>query len=625
MASSSISVFELDSLELEDSVAALGEVSHRCLIGRVLTTKQLNKQAVSTILHGAWKTRASFTISPWTDNLFLFTFDDSEDRSWVLQEAPWSIMGHLLILQPLEAGLPILEIQFTWCPFWVQIHGLPLEKMTKANGEIIGNKLGRLLRVEAHCEGLLLYRNFLRIRVEIDVTKPLPRGFNLNRGGLPPVAGSNSWISFKYEKLSDFCFDYGRIGHERKVCKFVSRDEGRASGYGPGLRTGIARSSGLLVEHHREKVDELAARIRPNLDHSSPSQSNSESVVARGDEAGEKVANSTEAGTKLGMVARSVEHAAVQGVGDVEPLGHSMDNRDILAQSSSQAGISSLAGLGDSILSQLIGPHPKGHNLTSVGAYYSGPNVSTRPPYFVTELVEGQSDLAPVPTLDNLARPISIVELSPPSMPKADLKTIMVDECMSIVFNTLTLKRKAPEVEEAFARKPKLLKGSELTNIPVAVLDIPSPTTSKTVSTKTRSSTRSETPNSVGKGRRASRVKEASSEHNGAMEAAMLGNLLSTDSAEYPSQVPSTYPYSSESEDGNWALGLGRPLTVQILRGLISTHRPKVVFLMKTKNKAGYLDRLRRRFHFPHKCYVDPLGISGGLALWWADDIHLDV
>ncbi|KAI7993273.1 Uncharacterized protein LOK49_LG11G00768 [Camellia lanceoleosa] len=482
MARPSISVSELDSIELEDSAEALGEVSHRCLIRRVLTTKQLNKQVVSTILHGAWKT---------------------EDRRWVLQEAPWSIMGHLLILQPLEAGLPILDIQFTWCLFWVQIHGLPLENMTKANGEIIGNKLGRLLCVEAHYEGLLLYPNFLRIRVEINVTKPLPRGFTLNMGGSPPVTGSNSWISFKYEKLSDFCFDCGRIGHERNVCKFVSRDEGRASGYGPGLCTGIARSSGLPVEHHREKVDELAARIQPNLNHSSLAQPSSESVVVRGNE------------------------AAVQGVGDVKSLGRSMDKRDILAQSGSQAGASSSVYLGDSILSQLVGPQSKGHNLASVGTYNSGPNVSTRPSYFVTDPVEGQSDLAP-PLTNNLARPISIVELSPPSSPNADLKTIVLDECMSIVFNTLTLKRKAPEVEEAFARTPKLLKGSELTNIHVVELDIPSPTTSTTVPSKTRSSIRRETSKSVGKGKRASRVKlfdiqvqEISSEHNGALAVAI--------------------------------------------------------------------------------------------------------
>ncbi|KAL7171277.1 hypothetical protein ACSBR2_036010 [Camellia fascicularis] len=446
----------MDSIELQDSTAALGK---------------LNKQAVFHILHGAWKTRASFTISPWNDNLFLFTFVDSENRSWVLQKAPWSIMGHLLILQPLEVGLPVSEIQFNWCPFWVQIHGLLVEKMTKANEEIIGHKLGRLLCVEAHCEGLLLYRNFLRIRVEIDVTKPLPRGFVLNRGVSPPVVGSNSWISFKYEKLSDFCFDCGRIGHERTVCKFVSRDEGRASGYGLGLRTGIARSSGLSVEHYGKKVDELAAQNRPNLNHLSPSQSSSESVVARGDKAGEKMANGTEA---------------------------------------------------------------------------------------------GQPILAPVPTLDNLVRPISIVELSPPSSLKADLKTIVLDECMFVVFNTLTLKCRAPEVEKAFAKRPKLLKGAELTNIPVALLDIPSSSTSNTVSTRSRSSTRNETLTSAGKGRRAGRVKlfdiqvkEASSEHNGAMEAVVLGNLSSIGSEEYSSQVPSTYPYSSEFGDGNGALVSG--------------------------------------------------------------------
>ncbi|KAF5942011.1 hypothetical protein HYC85_019653 [Camellia sinensis] len=199
------------------------------------------------------------------------------------------------------------------------------------------------------------------------------------------------------------------------------------------------------------------------------------------------------------MVARSVERASVQEVGDMESLGHSTDKRDILEQSGSKAGITFSACSSDSILSKSVGPHLKGHNLTSVGASHSGPNDSTRPLYFVTEPVEGQTVLALVPTRDNLVCPISIVELSPPSSPKADLKTIVLDECMSIVFNTLTLKRKAPEVEKAFARKPKLLKGAELTNIHVALLDIPSPLTSKAVSTRTRSSTQSKTLTSAGK------------------------------------------------------------------------------------------------------------------------------
>ncbi|KAI8025162.1 hypothetical protein LOK49_LG02G00868 [Camellia lanceoleosa] len=203
-------------------------------------------------------------------SLVSILFDEEDDRRWVFQEAPWSVMGNMLILQPLVTGLPVAEMDFSRSPFWVQVHGLLVEKLTKANGELIGSKIGKLIRVEAHYEGLLLYRNFLRVRVEVDVSKPLPRGFTLTRGGNSQKDGSNLWISFKYERLSDFCFDCGRIGHERTTCKFMSREAGRNSGYGPDLRTGIARSTGLPVEHYRKQVDILKTRVNPLIHRPGP-------------------------------------------------------------------------------------------------------------------------------------------------------------------------------------------------------------------------------------------------------------------------------------------------------------------------------------------------------------------
>ncbi|KAI7988661.1 HVA22-like protein c [Camellia lanceoleosa] len=52
-------------------------------------------------------------------------------------------------------------------------------------------------------------------------------------------------------------------GHDRRVCKFVTRAAGSVSGYGPELRTGVARSMGLPAEHYRKQVDSMEARIRP--------------------------------------------------------------------------------------------------------------------------------------------------------------------------------------------------------------------------------------------------------------------------------------------------------------------------------------------------------------------------
>ncbi|KAL7201896.1 hypothetical protein ACSBR1_033564 [Camellia fascicularis] len=108
------------------------------------------------------------------ENAFLFQFTDEEYRNKILRDSPWSVMGFLLALQPLVARQTMEEIDFKWCQFWVQAHGLPFNKLTKKNGEIIGNHVGRLVWVEAHTEGLLLYRSFLRIRVEVNTTKPLP-------------------------------------------------------------------------------------------------------------------------------------------------------------------------------------------------------------------------------------------------------------------------------------------------------------------------------------------------------------------------------------------------------------------------------------------------------------------
>ncbi|GKG13825.1 reverse transcriptase [Tanacetum coccineum] len=46
---------------------------------------------------------------------------------------------------------------------------------------------------------------------------------------------------------------------------------------------------------------------------------------------------------------------------------------------------------------------------------------------------------------------------------------------------------------------------------------------------------------------------------------------------------------------------------------------------METKNKQQKLERLRRSLHFASAYYVDPVGCSGGLALWWTSAIDLDI
>ncbi|KAG5550969.1 hypothetical protein RHGRI_009405 [Rhododendron griersonianum] len=46
---------------------------------------------------------------------------------------------------------------------------------------------------------------------------------------------------------------------------------------------------------------------------------------------------------------------------------------------------------------------------------------------------------------------------------------------------------------------------------------------------------------------------------------------------------------------------------------------------METKNKRDSLERIRKRLRFNNSSYVEPECLSGGLALWWTDEVTVDV
>ncbi|GKE29295.1 reverse transcriptase, partial [Tanacetum coccineum] len=54
-------------------------------------------------------------------------------------------------------------------------------------------------------------------------------------------------------------------------------------------------------------------------------------------------------------------------------------------------------------------------------------------------------------------------------------------------------------------------------------------------------------------------------------------------------------------------------------------HRPDVIFLMETKNKQNKLEKIQSSLCFTSSYYVDPVGCSGGLALWWTSSLNFNI
>ncbi|XVE92440.1 hypothetical protein REPUB_Repub01dG0097600 [Reevesia pubescens] len=70
---------------------------------------------------------------------------------------------------------PIDQLNMDWCPFWVQIHGLPVKMMTKKVGIVVAETLGDMEELDMH-EGSLAWGRFMRVKVLVSVTKALKRG-----------------------------------------------------------------------------------------------------------------------------------------------------------------------------------------------------------------------------------------------------------------------------------------------------------------------------------------------------------------------------------------------------------------------------------------------------------------
>ncbi|KAG5524196.1 hypothetical protein RHGRI_031006 [Rhododendron griersonianum] len=104
---------DLKILDLEEGSSETGEVSNLCLVRKVLSPKIINNTAITNVCSTAWKTRSPFSVIPWNNNVFLFRFEEAEDRELVLMERPWSVMNSLLVLRLVETGIAIPDHDFS--------------------------------------------------------------------------------------------------------------------------------------------------------------------------------------------------------------------------------------------------------------------------------------------------------------------------------------------------------------------------------------------------------------------------------------------------------------------------------------------------------------------------------
>ena len=67
--------------------------------------------------------------------------------------------------------------------------------------------------------------------------------------------------------------------------------------------------------------------------------------------------------------------------------------------------------------------------------------------------------------------------------------------------------------------------------------------------------------------------------------------------------------------------GVGSSLTIPLLKEAVLLHFPSLVFLSETKNKKSVLNSVKQKIKFDNLFVVDPVGMAGGLAVMWKDEV----
>ncbi|MBA0782715.1 hypothetical protein Gotri_000553 [Gossypium trilobum] len=241
---------EDEILQIQSDVETNGEVEVLQLVGCFLTASIVHFPAMRSTMANVWHPVKGVQIRDLGEKRYLFQFFHIMDLERVLNGSPWTFNNHLLIIHKLQRGEDPLTIPLIHSSSWVQIHDVPIGFVSKNLAIQIGNFIGEFMEYDGSNMGKES-RNFMRIRVRIDIRHPLKRKKQIM------CYRKCSYVRFKYERLSIFYFYCGRLGHSDSFCeaRIEVGVEAKEIGWDLSLRAQSCRAQTMTSVWLREESE----------------------------------------------------------------------------------------------------------------------------------------------------------------------------------------------------------------------------------------------------------------------------------------------------------------------------------------------------------------------------------
>lgn len=217
----------------ESQISATTPLNEYTIITRVLSEKPINMNAFKNTILKAWNPKKKVSTNLLQGNLMAWIFEDENDLSKILNLS-WTFRDLQIIIAHWPPDKSLAEINLNKIILWIQAFGIPVCYTTLNTAKFIGNTVGTFIKADLNA-ATQKWKKSLRIQVEIDILKPLHNSVILSCNGRSRIR-----IEIRYERLSDFCYKCGLLGHKISTCKMSIDDEDMditTYDYGPWIRS----------------------------------------------------------------------------------------------------------------------------------------------------------------------------------------------------------------------------------------------------------------------------------------------------------------------------------------------------------------------------------------------------
>ncbi|CAN0925508.1 hypothetical protein LINGRAHAP2_LOCUS34801 [Linum grandiflorum] len=205
-----------DEVDLDSVDAAIAGPDYSlCLVGTLLTRHPYNFPALASRMANLWYPDRGVAIEQLENQLILCRFRHIVDLCRVLQEIPWHFDMSLLVLKDIQPGQSPHEVSLRTTDFWIQLSVVPPRFYSEAVGKSVGNTIGEFIAYDEE-NTYSAEHPVMRIRVRLDIMEPLKIERQLRKTGY-----ATATCPLTYEKVPNFCYICGRLGHTDHLCEVI--------------------------------------------------------------------------------------------------------------------------------------------------------------------------------------------------------------------------------------------------------------------------------------------------------------------------------------------------------------------------------------------------------------------